>query len=460
MPATLIEASATESTILPVDDGDVINHCDSTEAQHLCVARDRALLGAKGYLRRSSQYDLSATNFYLLLKGKIFRMDELYTQICELICCQVQAPPAGHFTKFPVKVRWELIRRNPYYLTHWKRAWQYYVEPPVANPMEMALRRAAMLVLAELGFPCKPINPKLEPNDQFTEAVTDPALLASSVQPINYRTLALGLLGLPPEERAAIADYLLAANSQSANDVNANPLLQPALEGLLRHRSEALDAWVASPYFLIHVASSEATIQRDMKTQLNVWKKRKNLGSAKIHEGKLEKYLKVWDRREGWVCGEYNRSAEKTLKSIAQELKLGSVSTAFNHYKSGFEMIVGLPFTTELWMKILLPFKFRKGLNGPAESGRTGAFRQFRSPVERPVPDSVISSQSKRVHQIGMVEALSSTESEITKSMITIDIKDLLKRGFTDDEIGEKLELPNLEEIQYLRSRFADFRTS
>jgi hypothetical protein len=89
---------------------------------------------------------------------------------------------------------------------------------------------------------------------------------------------------------------------------------------------------------------------------------------------------------------------------VAEQLKLGSISTAANQYRSAFKMIAGHDFRPELWWHLFGPLKFSELVGGAATALAAQILHRLRSPVRRPIPDSKVSPLSDQPHGMGLVE--------------------------------------------------------
>ncbi len=83
---------------------------------------------------------------------------------------------------------------------------------------------------------------------------------------------------------------------------------------------------------------------------------------------------------------------ERKLQDVAEDLGC-SVTTVQNRYQRAFELIVGHPYSREMWVRVFGPLKLSR-LYGPTP-GSVSRRRPLRSPVRRDVPDSVVSGACK-----------------------------------------------------------------
>jgi hypothetical protein len=371
--------------------------------------------------------------------------------------------PPEQLHDYPVQVRWEVTRRHPYYLLFWEEALRYRREAPGDRSDRTILGHAAVLMLGSIGVTGEPVGPETG-FEELIEGHPDPTFLTGSVQPITFRAVVAMLInGLPPAERREVGLLLLSADADefAVPGDNDNRDLQKrfALGDLTRLASPALDSCPEIPLFYIHLGASQRSIARDVEDQARRWKARRGLGSRKVHTANLDEYLKVWDLREGWTGGGYDRSRELIFAEVGRRLKLGSISTVANHFRSAFEMITGHPFTPELWWRLFGPLKCSELLGGPAAKLAAPVRHHHRSRTPRPVPESTISPQTDRAHGVGMVENGSAIYDDMEQVDLLMDMRDLIDRGLTDEEIARRLELEAPGVVAYFRSRADDFRS-
>ena len=369
--------------------------------------------------------------------------------------------PPGQLHDYPVPVRWEVTRRHPYYLVFWDEALRYRRESPGDHSDRALLGLAAVMILGSIGVTGEPVGPETD-FDRLIGGHTDPAFLTGSVQPISFRAVVAMLIsGLPPAEREAVGALLLTVDGDEfavpGDDADRDLQKKLALGNLARFVSPALDSCPEIPLFYIHLGVSQRSIARDVEDQVRRWKARLGLGSSKVHTANLEEYLRVWDLREGWIGSGYDRSREMTFAEVGRELKIRSISTVANRYRSAFEMITGHPFTPELWWRLFGPLKASELLGGAAATLSAPVLHHLRSPARRPVPDSRISPRTDKDHPVGMTEGGSAIRDPIEQVDLLMDLRDLIGRGLSDAEIAHRLELKDPGEVAYFRSRAEDF---
>lgn len=170
------------------------------------------------------------------------------------------------------------------------------------------------------------------------------------------------------------------------------------------------------------------------------WKARRGDGSSKVHTAKLSQYLQVWDLREGWTNGGYDRSRERSFAAIARRLKK-PLSTVPTHYRTAFEFIVGHAFSPGLWWRLFGPLKFSRLIGDATAAYSAGTRRRLQSPVARPLPDSVVSPAGDAARTSSTVERGSAVVDNAAYTDLLIDLQDLIARGLSDGEIARRLDL-------------------
>ena len=361
--------------------------------------------------------------------------------------------PNGHLQRLPIEIRWEATRRHPYYLVFWEKAKCYY-QGDLGEPPESQLRHIAALMLMNIGVAFDPVDPATSADELVSEEI-DPAWLRGSVQPLTFRSTVIMLLGgLPPAERALVGSILQVSGSREyakPGDDEQNSLQkQQALEQLTTLISPALDSFPDTPLYFIHMESAQRTIVKDVENLVNFWKKRRQIEKqTRFHANKVPVYLDVWDRREGWTGSRYDLTQEQTLSRIAQALNV-PISTIANRYKVAFEIITGHAFSPDLWRRLMAPIKLSKTLGDPEAILNSPIRRRLESATQhRPVPDSVVSPNTDDPRFPGVVAQGATTPDPTDELDWLFDIEDLTAAGLSDEEIQQRLDLPNVTDVTY-----------
>jgi hypothetical protein len=303
----------------------------------------------------------------------------------------IVARPPGQLHDLPLEARWEVTRRNPYYLVFWEQARAFRRAQLGNNPVEFYLRYAANLILAEIGATGVPVSPATSA-EELIDGDADLSFLTGTVQPVTFPGVAAMIInGLPLAALEALGEILITAGrGEYPEPEAAPPNIQKMLAGaeLSRLLSLALDSFPVLPLFYIHLGASKKSIVRDTEEQVRRWKKRRDLGSPKIHSGKINSYLKVWDLREDWTGAGYERGREHTFVAVARTLRSGSTSKVASCYRAAFKLITGHDFSPELWLRLFVPLKFSELLGDPvivlSDPIRHGSVRA--APVPCPSP--------------------------------------------------------------------------
>jgi hypothetical protein len=366
--------------------------------------------------------------------------------------------PSHQLHDLPVQFRWEATRRHPYYLTFWQEAARYRADEEVESA-ERLLLQAAHLMLGAIGAFGLPINPGTN-FEELDDGSLDPAFLSGAVQPISMRVIASMLMrNMPTEELAVLGAFFMNAAGADyeveGDDDNQSLQKLNAITHLDRIYSPFLDSYADIPFFYMHIEASQRTITQDVESHARRWKARQNIAEKRVHAIKLPQYLEVWDLREGWNGVEYDVREEHSFREIGDRLQK-KVSTVANQHHHAFRMITGHDFSPELWMRLMAPLK-RSELFQDAASILSAPMRhRMRSPVRRPVPDSVVSPVSDDgATTVVETESVCQDGQEATDQRL--DIESMLRRGLGDDTIAERLEC-DLETVEYFRVRIEEFR--
>jgi hypothetical protein len=233
---------------------------------------------------------------------------------------------------------------------------------------------------------------------------------------------------------------------------NQPPRRYRAMLALVASDKPGLETYPDEPFVSINPAASARQISEAVSALLKQWKEERDLTDRRGRADKYPDYLRVWDLREGWTGATYDRTAERKLKEIANQLHL-DVSTVNNHYRSAFELIIGHPYSPELWYRTLAPLKLAElASQGLARvSGR----RPLKSPTRRPVPESVLTKADEADRGEGPVSSAAATGGDQDVAEMIADIHTLLKQGVTDEGVVERLGLSReaIPAITYLRER-------
>lgn len=362
---------------------------------------------------------------------------------------------SDHVLSLPVRFRWETTRRHPYYLALWENA-RRYRQGQFTERADEALCHAAAVMLGAIGVTGEPVAPDLEFENL---GATCAPFLAGAVQPVTLRALATMLTwNLPPAElRVIAATFLSAVNPEYAiegDDERQAGQRTAAIERLTQLASPSLDAIADAPIFHVHLASSQRTILDDLRQQMRYWQERRIEPPGRLRVANLAEYIEVLDLREGWTGAGYEVSQELPFGLVAQRCRQPQ-STIFSRYRSAFELIVGHPFTPQLWWRIFGPLKFSRLFANPADSLTTLIRHRFQSPARREVPESIIWTPPRPHMATPTERGPDSICAEADGVDLVVDLTDLIAQGLDNEEIARRLDL-NAEMVATFRDRSAE----
>jgi hypothetical protein len=221
-------------------------------------------------------------------------------------------------------------------------------------------------------------------------------------------------------------------------------------------REPGLDCYPDEPFVSVNPAASGRQISDAIAKLLPQWKEQRGLAEQRDRSDKYPEYLKVWDLREGWQDGAYDRTKERTLREIAGELGT-PVPSVNNHYRSAFELVTGHPYSPEIWFQLFGLLKLSRLVD--SQGGRVSQRRPLQSSTVRPVPEAVISPRGDDQTGAGLVSSQSDPRADQASAELLHDILELIKIGRSNQEIIDSLELSgvSLDDVEYLRGRQHEF---
>ena len=358
--------------------------------------------------------------------------------------------PLFQLRSLPIQMRWEVTRRNPYYYAWWKLARAEHRGDPIASPEDVCLRQAAIPILGMVGVSGEPPDPT-KSFDQLGENELNHGWLSGAVHPVSHRGLAAILMvALPKDTLRQLGMMFLAAACADPDDGPSKKI--EAMGTLTKASHPGLDDYPDEPFVSINPAASERQINQAIDILLKEWKEERELGQRRDRSDKHEEYLEVWDLREGWRGGVYDREAEHPFDEIAKQVGR-SVSTVSMQYGRAFELIVGQPFSRELWAATYGPIKLADLGDGILTPFRVR--RPLTSPSPRPVPESVLAPQGDDDAGQSVTKRAPAGNDDTGMQQLIADIETLIDRGRTDEEIQAELDLrvESLAAIAYIRRR-------
>jgi hypothetical protein len=363
--------------------------------------------------------------------------------------------------RLPAVYRWEFLRRHPDYHKCWQWANKYrrdYLKLPPNDPQRQELEWRKCEIAAGILSRLTGYAWILEYPDPSLSAqeLSSRGWLSldgrDNVHAPTFATLVEAMLiGLPPNVRGIIGSILggsikaedaaeeMLARIESLYQVAARtPELQARPDGLLSYNLHAP---------LRAIREEAACLIREQQERHGVKEARRR------HE-MLPVILKVWDMREGWQNGHYEKSASQTLKQIQSEIGI-PFQTALDRYKSAYQLIIAEDYEPLHWS-----YWFRRELlRSPS---RLMTWRRPKS-LRQSVPEVTEAQLGASVEYLSDCKAASESApscDESTQRLFLDDLRALFDKGKSNQDIIIELELPqhlNLgKELDELRDRHSD----
>ncbi len=284
----------------------------------------------------------------------------------------------------------------------------------------------ATQILGGIGVSGEPPNPA-STFSELGEADLNNAWLSGAVHPITLRGMAeLLLASLSKETIGQVGLYFMEACVDESKDGPSKQEL--SMEKLMKYKAEELDSFLADPFVSINPAASQTKVSEAINDLLSGWKKERKLTEQRDRSDKIFKYLDIWDSREGWTAkGSYDVTCEKTMKQIAQEKKI-AIPTISNQYRSAFKLIFGEEYSPELWWETMGTYKVN---SFDLLRSTVSKMRPTKSPTRADIPEATLG--------IGIGAILDKSSEVYTMNEAAMDVKELIEKGLSDNEIIEKL---------------------
>lgn len=365
------------------------------------------------------------------------------------------ARPNFQLRSLPINFRWEVTRRHPVYQAFWRsfefeigvsnETHEVWLSNQTRQEFNQWIGQLSDFLLSAIGIAAERPNPAIE-FEQLEGGCLKAAWLSGAVHPLTNRQLAsLLMAALPKEALGYVGQGMLeAAHGKPIDD---EPRRNLELRKLKDLDLDGLDSFIDEPFVSINPAASARDINACLNELLVEWKNERGLTEQRTPVSKLAKYLEVWDAREGWLHGHYDRSLEKTFRALARESKV-SINTLHNNYESAFKLIIGHEYSVENWVEMFGCLKLSEVFGS---LGRAAKLRPLIARTKRDVPNSVISSSE---HPAFIEQNCDSSES--SSLQLLEDIKNLILLKKTDEEISTELELQHPEFLDQIRARMAD----
>lgn len=363
--------------------------------------------------------------------------------------------PPFQLQSLPIEYRWEVTRRHPYYDIWWKNAaryYQYYREES-DDDFNSLLDTFALVALQSIGVSAMPPDPATEFSDLDASSLNS-AWLSGAVHPISIRGLASMLIDSCSSDTLKYLGTILF--EASLDDIpDQLPRRQQKSLQLMLADIPGLNVYFDGPFVALNPAASSRDVLKALEALMRQWKQQYGLGETRNRSDKYADFLQVWDLREGWHRGIYDRTKEKTFKEIARQLKK-SVSTISKHYQRAFELIIGHHYSAQLWYRLFGPIKITALTSGIR--GTVSDRRPLKSRTPRPVPSSIVVPLQRKGPDSDISELRQVSGDDAETGELLEAIQGALVRGDTDAQILEKLGLSEraLKLITYLRHRYQD----
>jgi hypothetical protein len=326
------------------------------------------------------------------------------------------------------------------------------------------MHAVARALLLAIGFTGEPIDPALDFGNLNEEQLLG-AWGDGAIAPLSIRGFVGVLTLLPATVRSVIGTFLV-DTARGTDDVEDRFERRRRLTELTLAE---LDQHPQLQMLSINLHAADRTILDAIRGQLRIWRRQFNVRSPRRHDALLNDYLRVWDMREGWTGSTYDTRQEMRFREISTSLHV-PLRTIANRFASAFRLIVGHPYSPELWARIFGPIKLASLFLPPGETPRVSGRRPLKSKTRRPVPETVLQPRKKKQeepneemdHATGLVEAKSAIRDDIEAVDLVMDIQTLVARGLDNQQIMEELELGSDAEarlVMYLRDRLTESQT-
>jgi hypothetical protein len=365
--------------------------------------------------------------------------------------------PPGSLEELPIDYRWQVTRRHPYYLQYWQRAHEHRAGMTV-DPVDRQIGEIATLILLSIGVSGDP-----PPPDSQADALGSDQLAAAwrggAVGPLTYRGLSMLLLvTLPPQTRRVISQLLQESAPADGDESETQDLAYRyrAAAKLRDSKDPEFDKFPNRPILGINIHAPINAVLQAMEQMLRQWKTQEGVPPRRRRDDKYEDYLQVWDLREGWVHDHYEIDREQTFISIAAQLKI-PLGTVANRYRSAFELISGHRYSFENWWQLFVMLKLSNERALAVLRRRRPMSPERQSDAVDQVPESLLQS-GRSEGRDGLLAALAEVAPDSVDQLL--DLKSLLKEGYTDDAIIKRLDPKNPKEmkqlVKVLRSRLEE----
>lgn len=351
--------------------------------------------------------------------------------------------PVGQLLRLPLRYRWEVTRRHPYYLDWWQQLGSH-IDSSDETLAEREQSNTAFAILGQIGVS----SANYDPSSEFADIARDqpiPAWMTEGIQLQTFSNLAGILVGIMPSKLLSEVGKIMIAASAESDCARVK-----ALADLHMIRDTDIHRFTGMPIVCVSPHLSVRTITEQITRFVNEWRG-EDVPERRVRDDKFDDYFAVWDRREGWKQGSYSEEKGHSLSEVARTLGI-PVSTASKRYSEAFELITGHKYTLSNWIRafgVLLWSPDAADAYGRAALRRRAGLPRSSGP--KPVPESMIAGGTDTrplTSQLAVSGGVSDWE-------IQEDIVTLIRKGKTDQEIADELELNYPEIVSSIRRHMA-----
>jgi hypothetical protein len=342
--------------------------------------------------------------------------------------------------------RWEFTRRHPYYLQHWESAKAYDRGLGCVSSENRLAASSVALLAGALTWSSEYWHPAI---DGLRKAAEDPTLdISPCAGPVTVRSLLFrDLITLPRDLRKALAHILLDEGLDGdgidlgQDDTAKHWRRRRAVEGL----DHPLMDEIIRDLVRVNPNAPKRGIQGDMARLLKN-RRQGHKEKRRTDASTLDAYLAVWDLREGWAEGGYDAAKEKRLRDIST-IEGVALPTVQSRYRSAFTYITGQEYTAETWAILFLPLK----------ASRFASWRKGKPRSEGVIVIPAALLEDGNTNEGGIIAYAPDPQSEVDlqHSDMIMDVRTLVKKGRTDDQICQELEC-SADLVQWIRERDGD----
>lgn len=333
--------------------------------------------------------------------------------------------PANESEHLPLESRWEFARRHPYYEMFWRSVHPF---PGLDDESASLTRQGGALVLAAINVSTDTVAPSTE-WAEIEPRVRNPLIAPSAISRVNLRKLVVGMMGtLSREQKQLVAEIMRrSAEIDDPGSADSYELLQDVIHG--DHPN--LEAHLPELMVKIRPRASDESISSAIRDIAQRFRRENDIQLSRLRVDRFDDYLKVWDLREGWNNGTYDRSNEHSLSAVAK-LVSRPRQTVMDQYRSAFKLIVGQEYSRDCWEQVVGCFKLLGYIGGAPglmlrRRGRSGSIIG--------VTESDLSASSN------LIAATIADRSDVVSELVEQEFRDVIATGRSTEEIIEMFDL-------------------